>query len=310
MSTTRRRFLLGATALSSTALAGAQPSRYQLGCETLPYRGLPITRAIEGIRKAGYRYVMPYHTHAGEAVFAPSTPPAQRAQLRRQFQDAGLEPFMSFVGLMKNVTDPEGLKIYLGELDLCAEFGIRTVVAVGPWYFDKFPNIPKRAREWEKEVAAFYAAMERPIRHAESVGVTIALKPHTGITATARTSLDVLKRLVSDRLKICWDAGNVSYYEGIHPDPDLPDLAPHVRAVCVKDHRGLRGDADFPTPGEGQVDHELMFRTLFGAGFHGPIAVERVDGRDNAMKMEAEIIDQRIAKARQFIAPLLEKCAA
>jgi sugar phosphate isomerase/epimerase len=184
------------------------------------------------------------------------------------------------------------------------------VVGVGPWSYEKFPNIPKRARDWEKEVEAFYSAMEKPVRHAESIGITITLKPHTGITATAKASLEVVKRIVSDRLKICWDAGNVSYYEGIHPDPDLPDVAPHVKAVCVKDHLGLRGDGNFPPPGEGQVDHDLMFRTLYGAGFGGPVAVERVDGRDDAVKMDPQVIDLRIAAARRFLVPLLEKYAA
>ena len=91
--------------------------------------------------------------------------------------------------------------------------------------------------------------------------MTITLKPHTGITATAKACIEVTRRIVSDRLQICWDAGNVSFYEGIHPDPDLPDLAPRVKAVCIKDHLGLRGDANFPVPGQGQVDHERMFRT-------------------------------------------------
>jgi sugar phosphate isomerase/epimerase len=110
-------------------------------------------------------------------------------------------------------------------------------------------------------------------------------------------------------LKICWDAGNVSYYEGIYPDPDLPDLAPQVKAVCIKDHLGGRGEANFPVPGTGQIDHEAMFATLFGAGFDGPIAVERIDGRESAEKMDPEVIDQRIAEARRFLLPVLEKTA-
>ena len=97
--------------------------------------------------------------------------------------------------------------------------------------------------------------------------------------------------------------------EGIHPDPDLPDLAPHVRAVCVKDHRGLRAEGNFPVPGTGQVDHDLLFRTLFAAGFRGPISVERVDGTEDAAAMTAEVIDERIARARAHLLPILERHA-
>ena len=53
-----------------------------------------------------------------------------------------------------------------------------------------------------------------------------------------------------------------------------------------------------------------MFRTLFGAGFNGPIAVERVDGREDAAKMSAETIDARIASARKFLVGVLDKTAA
>jgi sugar phosphate isomerase/epimerase len=118
--------------------------------------------------------------------------------------------------------------------------------------------------------------------------------------------MQVVKRIVSPRLKITWDAGNVSFYEGVHPDPDLPDLAPQVKAVCIKDHLGLRGDANFPVPGQGQVDHELMFRTLFSAGFNGPMAVERVDGRDGG-KLSPEVVDERLAAANRYLVPLLDR---
>ena len=89
--------------------------------------------------------------------------------------------------------------------------------------------------------------------------------------------------------------------------PDLPDLAPYVKAVCIKDHLGGRAEADFPVPGSGQIDHALMFRTLFAGGFRGPLAVERVDGKGGPVT--PEILDQRIAQAYNFLAPLLEKTA-
>jgi sugar phosphate isomerase/epimerase len=313
MSSTRRLFLqrVGGIAGVAGILRGAhQPQsaeRYQLGCQTLPYRTFSLARALEGIRKAGYRYVMPTPSHQGKPVFTPELTAPARAELRRQISDAGLIPFMSFYGLAKGMTTPEGLKLALAEIDLCVEFGIRTVVGIGPWYYTKGIRAPKRAKDWEKEVDVFYEFLEKAVRHAESVGVTITLKPHTGITAHAKACLEVVKRLPSERLKICWDAGNVSAYEGIYPDPDLPDLAPHVKAVCVKDHKGGRGEANFPVPGMGQIDHELMFRTLFEAGFNGPIALERADGTDKAAEMPAELIDQRITQAREYLGPLLER---
>jgi len=53
-----------------------------------------------------------------------------------------------------------------------------------------------------------------------------------------------------------------------------------------------------------------MFKILFGASFRGPLSVERVDGTMTAAKMDAELIDQRIKQAREFLSPLLEKYAS
>lgn len=308
----RRDFLRGAAGVAAAA-ALSTPARaetaYQLGCQTLPYRALPMARALEGIHKAGYKYVMPHYTHAGKDVFTPGLPAGDLQGLKRMFSDAGLTPFGRFAGFSVERDDPKAGEIFRRELDLCVDFGIRTVVGIGPWAYDKFPTVPKRARDWDKEVAAYYAFLEPAVKHAESIGVTITLKPHTGITATAKACMGVVNRFRSERLKICWDAGNVSFYEGIQPDPDLPDLAPDVKSVCIKDHKGLRGEANFPAPGSGQVDHDLMFRVLFGANFRGPIAVERVDGTEDAEKMPAELIDERLAAARSFLVPILDKYA-
>jgi sugar phosphate isomerase/epimerase len=288
-------------------LINAAPAgRYQLGCLTSLYGSLPLDAALERIRKLGYRYAVPGRTHAGEAVYTPGMPAAKRTETERQFRDHGVEPFMAFGGF-SDAHLPGKLDPCRAELDLCASFGIPVVVAWGPWSYKRFPNIPLATGEWEQQVSEFFPVLEKLVRHAESAGVTMVMKPHTGITANGRACLAVLKRLPSERLKICWDAGNVSFYEGIYPDPDLPELAPNVKAVCLKDHLGLRGDANFPTPGQGQIDHEQMFRTLFGAGFNGPLAIERVDGRDTKPKLTPEVTDERLAAAWRHLTPILDR---
>ena len=305
-SISRRSFLRESAALAGAAGIALAAPGYRLGCMTSVYGRQPMTRALEGIRKAGFRYIGPGRSHP-DLPFSAAAGADVRAQLKRLFADYGLRPIMSLGGFGGEPHRPGGLDKYLAELDLCKEFDIPVMVGGGPWYYDKFPTVPKRARDWEPEVAQFYAAMEKAVRHAESVGIAIALKPHTGITATARLCMDVVKRIPSERFQICWDAGNVSFYEGIYPDPDLPDLAPHVKAVCIKDHKGGRAEANFPVPGTGQVDHELMFRTLFAAGFNGPMSVERVDGRDNVAKLAPEVIDERIAAAYRYLNGALER---
>lgn len=305
----RRHVLQGLAALSGLAeakLSGAAPERYKLGVNASMYGGLPLDQAMTHVRKAGYRYICIGRVHAGEVVYSPELPKAERTRILHRIRDLGVEPIMSLGGFGAELDTDDGLKKYIAQLDLCADYEIPIMVGGGPWYYTKFPNLPKRERDWVPEVSRFYTGLEQAVRHAESIGVTITLKPHTGITARARDCTQLIKRVSSPRLKIAWDAGNVSFYEGVYPDPDLPDLAPEVKAVCVKDHLGLRGDENFPVPGQGQVDHELMFRTLFAAGFSGPLQIERVDGRDRG-KLATEIIDERLTTAHHYLVPLLDR---
>ena len=304
-----RRLVLGGMAALPALATEASPAaeRYQLGVMATMYGSAPLDDAMSRIKKAGYRYICIGNRHGTETVFAPTLPKAERARMLRRIRDLGVQPFMSLGGFtdseLQNDTQLSG---YLAQLDLCADYEIPIMVGGGPWYYTKFPNIPKRDKEWQEIVGRWWGNMEKAVAHAESIHVTIALKPHTGITARAKDCIQVARRLRSPYFKIAWDAGNVSFYEGVYPDPDLPDLAPEVRAVCLKDHAGLRGDENFPPPGQGQVDHEPMFKTLFAAGFNGPMAIERVDGRDRG-RLPLDVVDERIAAANRYLVPLLDR---
>lgn len=309
---TRRQMVSGLAALPALTQSGsAAEDRYKLGVMATMFSSLPLDDAMTRIRKMGYRYISMGPKHANEAVYTPEMPKADRKRMLQRIRGLGVQPFLSLGGFRSEPTTDEGLKRYIEQLDLCADYEIPIMVGGGPWYFKKFPTEPKRERDWQQEVSRFYAGMDKALRHAESVKVTIALKPHTGITARAKDCLDVLKRLQSPRFKIAWDAGNISYYEGIYPDPDLPDLAPNVCSVCIKDHKGLRGVNDFPVPGTGNIDHEQMFRTLFAAGFKGPMAIERVDGTDGGMnKVPPAVVEERLTAAYAYLKPLLDKVTA
>lgn len=306
----RRQALGSAAALAGLASRGKaasqQKERYKLGVMAGMYSMLPLDDALSRIRKAGFRYISIARRHGNEQVFSAEMPKSERKAMLRRIRDLGVEPFMTLFGFSGEPATPAGLAAFNAQLDLCADFEIPVMVGSGPWYFTRFPNIPKRHKDWVEEVDRFYAGLEKAVRHAESVRVVIALKPHTGITARAKDCLEVMRRFQSPYLKIAWDAGNVSYYEGVHPDPDLPDLAPHVTALCIKDHLGLRGENNFPVPGQGQIDHELMFRTLFAAGFHGPMGIERLDGRAEK-RLAPDVVDQRLKEAHAYLVPLLDR---
>ncbi len=133
-------------------------------------------------------------------------------------------------------------------------------------------------------------------RRAERRGVTIVLKPHGGIAGTGEDLALLVERIGSPAVRVCYDPGNVVYYEGVRPEPDLPGVVDLVRAICIKDHRGGLAAVDFPTPGDGDIDHRAIFRTLWEAGFAGPCLIERIDGLNSP-----EEVDRELARGRAHL---------
>src|SRR5688500_4857765 len=103
----RRRLLaMGAGALVGGRLGAAQeaparPTEFQIACMTYVYRDFPLQRALEGIRKAGYRYVAWGTEHLEEPgrrvpVMPVTTGPNEARRLGERCRDMGLEPVMMF----------------------------------------------------------------------------------------------------------------------------------------------------------------------------------------------------------------------
>ncbi len=156
----RREWLSRMAALPTLAsISRAAPTpRYRLGVMAGMYGSVPLDDAMTRIRKIGYRYISIARKHGDDIVYSPELPKAERTRMLRRIRDLGVEPFMSLGGFGgSDPQTPEGLQKYLQQLDLCADYEIPIMVGGGPWYYKKFPNIPKRDKDWQEEVTRFYA---------------------------------------------------------------------------------------------------------------------------------------------------------
>ena len=271
-------------------------TRLPLGVHTLPYRKESLERALQGIAEAGYRVVGLYTDHAGSPIIPLDPTAEQTSALLRLMTGFGLTPVTMFArrGAMEQ-RDP-----LLADLDLCAALGMPLLQAAGPWPFVRADQ-RKGEMRWYGEIEHLLRHLTAAAPEAERRGVTIVLKPHRGATATGADLVDLIGRIGSPAVRACWDAGNVRFYEGLNSEEDLEQsgVAPLVKSVCIKDQRGGQGVAEFPVPGDGEVDHPRMLRTLRAAGFSGPLLIERVDGQTTP-----EAIDAALARAYAYLAPL------
>lgn len=278
-------------------MSNASADRFQLGAMTIPYARWTLDRALEGIAGAGFSQVGIVRPLTDGPFYPERATARDYAAFRARIERHGLTPALMFAS--RGQGDPaERLR---DDVDRVAELGITYLLVIPISPAPKFPGERPAGEHpsemiWFTRVEGWLRTIVPAVRRAERRGVTILLKPHGGIAGTGVDLALLVERLGSRAVRVCYDPGNISYYEGVRPEPDLPKVVDLVRAVCIKDHRGGRAVMDFPVPGDGQIDHAAIFRTLLAGGFDGPCLIERIDGLNSA-----EETDQALARGRVYL---------
>jgi sugar phosphate isomerase/epimerase len=169
------------------------------------------------------------------------------------------------------------------DVDTIAELGIPYLLHIPISPGPKFADERIGEMVWFTRVEAWFRMIDPAIRRAERRGVTILFKPHGGIAGTGEDLAALVERIGSPAVRVAYDPGNVVYYEGVRPEPDIVGVADLVRALIIKDHRG----------GQAVV---AIFRTLHHANFTGPVLIERIDGLDSPAAT-----DHALARGRSYL---------
>ena len=130
------------------------------------------------------------------------------------------------------------------------------------------------ASAWEGCKHLLVARFGELAEYAAGCGAMIHIEPHV-LTAVRRTEQArwLLDQVGSEALRVTLD---ISHFEvqAIAAAEVVAALAPVMRAVEVKDERGVYPDFEFLIPGEGEMDYAGFLRILAAAGFDGSVSVE------------------------------------
>lgn len=270
-------------------------------CLTLPYARYPFERALDGIAAAGFRAIGFGLPHAGVPVPEEQTP-AEAKRIRSLCDRYGLGVSLLY-GAQVMREDVEQL---CRRVDFAREVGASLLMWVGTWGYRQFPDEPLSPEAAAAAHRDFLARIRPVAEYAAASGVVLTFKPHTGNTATGPILARTLRDIGVPGVRACYDPGNVHFYEGIAPEDDVRPVLAETAALVMKDHRGPRANPDFPIPGEGEVDFVRILRDLRGAGFDGPVIVERIDGADRGPIAEDEI-DRRLQRAYANVGRMLRE---
>jgi sugar phosphate isomerase/epimerase len=280
-----RRQMLAASAATALRPATAQsPTEFQIGCMTIVYSGYPFSRALAGIRDAGYRYVGWGTTHQKVPVIGADEPVGKAKELAAMCRDIGLEPSMMFASIY--VEAPDSIKIHTRRIEQAAAAKIPFIITFGR-------TQPGSYEMWVKNLKEL-----GPV--ARSNGVTLTIKQHGGNTATGRDCAKIIGDVADEGVKMCYDAGNVLDYENQDPIPDIQACWRDVRSFAIKDHRNTPKDQDCG-PGFGEIDHYKLLMPVAKTGLKMPLCCENIFEPLVPRPASPEGIDELAKRAREYL---------
>jgi sugar phosphate isomerase/epimerase len=252
---------------------------------------------MTGMRAAGYRYVAWATTHK-EAdgkptpVIPPDAPPERAKELGRRCRDLGLEPLMMFSGIYPDAADH--LAVLKNRILQAAAAGVPQVLTFGN----------TRGGDRKRWVEHFKAL--GPV--ARDHGVLVVLKPHGGLTANGAKTLEIVRDVADDGVKVNYDAGNVMDYLHLEAPAVLADMekcAGEVRSFCIKDHRMFPKDQDCG-PGLGEIDHYRLLAPVAFTGRPMPLCCENISAPVLPRPSDPAGIDALARRAREFLEVVIQ----
>jgi len=266
------------------------PTTFQIACMTLPYAQFPFSRALTGIKSAGYDYVAWGTAHratpdgARVPVISADAPPDKARRLAARCRDLGLEPLMMFSGIYPEADD--GLRVLTNRIRQAAAAGIPQVLTFG------------HTKGGNRKLWLARFKQLGPI--ARDNGVLLVVKQHGGSTGTGQACAEIIREVDDPGIRVNYDAGNVMDYLNVDPIPDIQKCADVVHSFCMKDHRNWPKDQDCG-PGFGEIDH---YRLLYPVAFTGrkmPLCCENIFAPVVPRPTTPEGIDDLARRVREFL---------
>lgn len=238
----------------------------QLGCMNRPWTQFIFDEALAGIAGAGFRH-FGLLAQQRKMLIEADTPPDEAQAAAAQIRGHGLEPRFIPSSVPLNVPEAESVAYLQRLVDQASRVGVPVLLEMGHGQPENYER--------------YFAVMRQAAPYAAEHGITIALKPHGGLSTTGDDCLRAVQTVNHPGYRLCFDPGNLLYYAGQRPEVELPKLAPYVAAMCIKDETGGNGPARTVnvTPGDGEVDFPAVFKILADHSFEGrPAIVETLAG--------------------------------
>ena len=253
---------------------------------TSTYPNYSGSEAIEGIAKAGFKYIEMASAPAYfEHIPRPENGVSKEIvdKVLKECSDHGLtlQCVAGHTRMMKADTVVNFKKV----LDFANLAGVKFVTTDAG---------EVKCKEDEKK---FYADIKEIADYAKDKSITVCLEMHGNWCNTGKIGAEIIKTINHPNIKLNYDTANVVFYGNTRPEEDMKYALPYMGYVHLKESgNGKFGEWNFPALGEGVLDFDKIFEML--KQFDGPGSVEiEFDGKEHSL----EEINEAVRKSYVFL---------
>lgn len=257
----------------------------KIGVVTSTYPNFNADEAMDGISKAGFKYV--------ELASAPNF----FEHIIPRPEEAGEKDVKNLLAQCEKYG--LGLTCIAGHTRLMTEKGVENFKKVldyaemaGVYYVTTDTGEVKE----EDDKKRFFDDMGELGEYAKSKNVTICLEMHGNWCNNAKTGVEIVETVGHPNVRLNYDTGNVSLYGGVRPEKDMKHALPYMAYLHLKENGGGLKEWNFPALGDGNNNFKKIFR--FIKGYEGPISVEiEFDGKERTL----DEINEAVKRSYDFL---------
>ena len=218
------------------------------------YKGYDLDQTIEGIKKAGFKYVelsaTPYNS-SGISRFVAFN---ELCDIKEKLKANGLIPIS--LGGHTNIMDEDLVNDFIHNIKLAKFFGCKYIVtSIGD---------PHSKEEGIVSDEVVIEHINRFIPYLDEYDINLVIELH-GNHCTGKILNNIVRFCKSNRIKINYDTANAIFYAGFNNEELLKDIEDHIDLIDyfhIKDKLGEKNEWNFPAVGKGYVPFDDIFNIL------------------------------------------------
>ena len=257
-----------------------------IGVVTSTYPNYSGKEAIEGIAKAGFKFIeLASAPSYFEHIPRPETKVDKEIvdSVLKECSDHGLE-LQCIAGHTRLMKD-DSVENFKKVLDFAELAGVKFVTT---------DTGEVKNTDDEKK---FYSDIRELGDYAGEKGITICLEMHGGWCNSGKIGAEIIKEAKHSNVKLNYDTANVTFYGNVRAEDDIQYAIPYMGYIHLKDNgSGKANDWNFPALGDGILDFDKIFGYL--EEFDGPGSVEvEFEGKEHSL----EEINAAVKKSFDFL---------